>query len=87
MREGGDGRELCGGGEREVTSRFAPGLPLPEELVADLRAYGGGSKAMRSRLGVPLAASFAAASARSLPVMPEWPGVHPIWAAEPERDT
>ena len=28
--------------------------------------------------GVPSAASFAAASARSLPVMPEWPGVHPI---------
>ena len=36
--------------------------------------------------GVPSAASFAAASARSLPVMPEWPGVHPIWTPVPERD-
>ena len=35
---------------------------------------------------VPSAASFPAASSRSLPVMPERPGVHPIWATEPERD-
>lgn len=36
--------------------------------------------------GVSSAASFAAAPARSLPVMPGRPGVHPIWATEPERD-
>ena len=38
-----------------------------------------GSKTMESRL-TPSAASFAAASARSLPVMLERLGVHPTWA-------
>ena len=37
-REGEDGRELCGGGEREVVPWFVPDLPLPEELATDLRA-------------------------------------------------
>ena len=37
-REGEDGGELCGGGEREVIPWFVPDLPLLEELAADLRA-------------------------------------------------
>ena len=37
-REGEDGRELCGGGERKVVPRFVPDLPLSEELATDLRA-------------------------------------------------
>ena len=35
--------------------------------------------------GVPWAASFAVASASSLPVIPECPGVYPTWAIQPER--
>ena len=34
-REGEDGGELCGGGEREVISRFVPDLPLLEESAAN----------------------------------------------------
>lgn len=32
---------------------------------------------------MPFAANFAAASAGSLPRVPERPGVHPTWTAEP----
>ena len=35
-REGEDGGELCGGGEREVIPWFVPDLLLPEEFAADL---------------------------------------------------
>ena len=35
--------------------------------------------------GLPSAASFAAVSASSLPMMPVWLGIHPIWTTEPER--
>ena len=38
-REGEDGRELCGGGEREVVSWFVSDLPLLEKPVATLRAH------------------------------------------------
>ena len=34
-RKGEDGGELCGGGEREVISRFVPDLPLLEESAAN----------------------------------------------------
>ena len=37
-REGEDGRELCGGGEREVISWFVPDLPLLEKSAANLGA-------------------------------------------------
>ena len=40
-REGEDGRELCGGGEREVVSWFVPDLPLLEKPATDLRAQVG----------------------------------------------
>ena len=36
--EGEDGRELCGGGEREVISWFVPDLPLLEKSAANLGA-------------------------------------------------
>ena len=37
-REGEDGRELCGGGERKVVSWFVPDLPLLEKSAANLGA-------------------------------------------------
>ena len=37
-REGEDGRELSGGGEREVVSWFVPDLPLLEKSAANLGA-------------------------------------------------
>ena len=40
-REGEDGRELCGEGEREVISWFVPDLPLLEKSAADLGAQVG----------------------------------------------
>ena len=36
--EGEDGGELCGGGEREVISRFVPDLPILEESAVNLGA-------------------------------------------------
>ena len=40
-REGEDGRELCGGGEREVISWFVPDLPLLEKSAVNLGAQVG----------------------------------------------
>ena len=37
-REGEDGRELCGGGEREVVSWFTPDLSLLEKSATILGA-------------------------------------------------
>ena len=40
-REGGDGGELCRGGEREVVSWFVPDMPPLEKTATDLRAQVG----------------------------------------------
>ena len=70
-REGEDGGELCARGEREVISWLMPDLPFLEKSVADLRAQVGvGPGEVEAVRGLPSAASFAAASASSLPMMP-----------------